>query len=238
MLKIADRDLKQLSTPAKALFIFSFFAILIFSVCNQTDTESVATDPAVEIVVPEGNGMPVLIDGVFQKGEWDDALQVQVSDIVKLYFKKFKGHLFIAMECNDVIAIVTNLFFAPDDSTIYQLHVSAQLGEITLKPGAPDEEDMDYVWGRTEGWYSNEIRWDVKKQQYLIDSAGVNEGEAFERSKFPSDGLEFQILQSKFGVDHLKFRAETIWAPNYNKPTVFPPGTTRKNLDSWTTLIL
>jgi hypothetical protein len=238
MLEFADRYLNRLRNLADASIIFSIWAILIFPACDQTDTESAVSDPAMEIAVPEGNGLPVLIDGIFQEGEWDDAMQVSATDIVTLYFKKFEGHLFIAMECEDIVGPVANLFFSPDDSTIYQFHVSAQLGEIMLKPGAPDEEDMEYVWGRTEGWYSNEVRWDVRRQQYLIDSAGVNQGEAFARTWFRNDALEFQFLQSKFGADRLKFRAEAIWAPNYDTPTVFPAGTTRKNLDNWTTLVL
>lgn len=227
--------LMKVKRPTIAVFTFSL--ILILAVCNQTDTSSPAADPSVEIAVPEGNGMPVLIDGVFQEGEWDDALQVQVSDTVVLSFKKFKGHLFIAMQCKGIVVPVANLFFSPDDSTIYQLHVSAQLGERILRPGTADEEDPAYLWGSTEGWYSNEIRWDVRKQQYLIDSAGVDDGEALARTRFPNDALEFQILRSKFGVDRLKFRAEAIWEPNFDNPTVFPANTTRKNLDGWTTLV-
>jgi hypothetical protein len=237
-MRLVGRVLSETKNPTKAFLIFSLITILIFSACGQTETESVDADPAVEIAVPEGNGLPVLIDGIFQEGEWDDALQVTATDIVTLYFKRFEGHLFVAMECKNIVGPVANLFFAPDDSTIYQFHVSAQLGEIILKPGAPDEEDMEYVWGRTEGWYSNEVRWDVRRQQYLIDSAGVDQGEAFERTWFRNDALEFQFLQSKFGIDRLKFRAEAIWAPNYDVPTVFPAGTTRKNLDNWTTLVL
>jgi hypothetical protein len=206
--------------------------------CSPADQNTPSTDPSVEIVVPDGKNMPVLIDGIFQGGEWDDAIRVQANDIVTLYCKKFNGHLFLAIGCKDMVAPVADLYFSPNDSTIYQLHVSAQLGEIILKPGASDQDDPQFAWGRTEGWYANEIRWDARKQQYLIDSAGVQEGEAFARSMYPHDAIEYQFLESKFGVDRLKFRAEIIWGPNYDTPTVFPANTERKKTDNWTTLIL
>jgi hypothetical protein len=94
------------------------------------------------------------------------------------------------------------------------------------------------VGGFTEGWYANEFRWDVQKERHLIESEGIDRSEALARAMYPTDAIEYQILLSKFGVNRVKFRAEVARAPDYDNPTVFPEGTTRKNLDNWTTLVL
>lgn len=237
MLRIVGRVLGETKNP-NYLFFILLAALFLMLGCGQTDEYTQTFNPSAEIAVPDGNGLPVLIDGIFSEGEWDDALQVSVTDTVKLYFKKFGGHLFISIPCKNMTTPVADLFFAPDDSIIYQLHVSAQLAEKRLNPNAPDEDEPRFRGGFTEGWYANEFRWDVQKQRHLIDSEGIDEGEALARAMYPTDGIEFQILQSKFGVDRLKFRAEVAWAPDYDSPTVFPENTERKKIDNWTTLVL
>ncbi|UCC79545.1 MAG: hypothetical protein JSW64_14970, partial [Candidatus Zixiibacteriota bacterium] len=209
----------------RTFITFFLFAILIFSGCDQTETDLSTADPSSMIAVPDGNGLPVLIDGMLTEGEWDDALQISVRDNVKLYFKKFGGHLFISIPCKNMTTPVVDLFFAPNDSIIYQLHVSAQLAEKRLNPNTSDEDDPRLRGGFTEGWYANELRWDVQRENHLIESEGIDRSEALARAMYPTDAIEYQILQTKFNVDRLKFRAEVAWAPDYDSPTVFPEGT-------------
>jgi hypothetical protein len=238
MKRLKGRIPNRAKIRTKAGIVISLFAILLLSGCSQTNEIPPPTNPSAEIAIPLGKGLPVLVDGIFQEGEWDDALQVQVSDTVKLFFKKFKGHLYISIPCKNMTVPSIDLFFAPNDSVIYQFHVSAQLAEKRLDPNDSDKDDPWFIGGFTEGWYANEFRWDVQMERHLMESEGIDRGEAVARAMYPTDAIEFQILQSKFGVDHVKFRAEVARAPDYDTPTVFPAGTTRKNLENWTTLIL
>ena len=38
-----------------------------------------------EIAVPEGNGVPVITDGIFSPGEWDDAHRLALTPSVQLF---------------------------------------------------------------------------------------------------------------------------------------------------------
>ena len=42
------------------------------------------------IKVSEGNSNPILIDGIFSKDEWQDAVTVRVNDSVTLYLKQLQ----------------------------------------------------------------------------------------------------------------------------------------------------
>jgi hypothetical protein len=48
-------------------------------------------DAPKRLTVPEGNGKPVLLDGIFAPGEWDDALKVPIHDRIDLFLKKIPG---------------------------------------------------------------------------------------------------------------------------------------------------
>ena len=45
-------------------------------------------DDTESIRVPDGNGKPVLLDGLFSPGEWEDAEKIDVHPNVSLYLKK------------------------------------------------------------------------------------------------------------------------------------------------------
>ncbi len=57
-----------------------------------------------EVRVPETDGRPVMIDGLFTDGEWDDALAITVSDTVTFLLKQEKGQVFIGVRCPGLIA--------------------------------------------------------------------------------------------------------------------------------------
>jgi len=185
--------------------------------------------------VPETNGAPVMVDGVFSEGEWDDALMVDVSEAVKLYLKQEKGNVFIGVRCIRLITPVVDLFIQPTGSEIHQLHASAQIGERVL--GGSVEEDPPWVWGHSPDWYANEVRWDRGLEARLV-AEGVSEGEAQYRAVFPSDGFEFQISAAKFESSEWRIRIEVPSAPDYDRPFVFPPETERRSTDGWLILSL
>ncbi len=190
--------------------------------------------PAVR--VPEGNGKPILIDGLFSPGEWDDALKIPIRPNVELLLKKTTGFIFMGIRYTPFTLSVVDLFVSPDGKAIRHLHVSAQLGERLLNDTAVPGKDPEFIWGDTTGWYANEIRWNERKVQALIKE-GKNGGEAQQASLYKYDGFEFQIRQSKFGSDEWLVRIETPLAPDWEKPVVFPEGTDTASTKGWLRLV-
>jgi hypothetical protein len=186
--------------------------------------------------VPEGNGKPILTDGIFTPGEWDDALKVPIRPNVELLLKKSAGFVFVGIRYIPFTLSVVDLFISPDGKAIRHLHVSAQLGERLLNDTPGTDDDPEFIWGDTTGWYANEIRWDERNVQAMIKE-GKDSGQAQEASLYKYDGFEFQIRQSKFGSNEWLVRLETPTAPNWAKPVVFPEGTDTVSTRGWLKLV-
>jgi len=202
--------------------------------CRNDQRETVAAD-AREIRVPEGDGRPVMTDGMFQPGEWDDVTTVRISPRMSLFFKRYQGHLYLGADARQVVSPSVDLFFASDSTRILALHRSAQLGEMVLTAGAPDSTDPEWVWGRTSGWYSNEGRWTYRMQDSLM-AAGMSWNDAFRIAGFPCEIAEFDILTSKLGTSRVLFRIAI--ESGDGSVVEFPAGTSRKNPAGWATLLL
>lgn len=187
--------------------------------------------------VPEGNGRPILTDGIFSPGEWDDALKIPIRPNIELLLKKSAGFIFIGIRYTSFTLSVVDLFISPDGKAIRHLHVSAQLGERLLNDTPGTAGEPEFVWGDTAGWYANEIRWNERKVQALIKE-GKNGGEAQVASLYKYDGFEFQIRQSKFGSGEWFVRLETPMAPDWEKPVVYPEGTDTASTKGWLKLVL
>lgn len=164
------------------------------------------------ITVPEGNGRPILIDGIFTPGEWDDALAVDLRPDLRLHLKKTAGFVFLGVEYSKTDARAfhdsVDVFISPDGTSIRQLHVGAQLGERTLNgtPGLDDDPPFD--WGETSDWYGNESRWSERNVDVLMKQ-GQTRPEAQAQSFFRSDGYEIQIRQAKFGSNEWRLGLRT-----------------------------
>jgi len=187
--------------------------------------------------VPEGNGKPILTDGIFSPGEWDDALKVPIRPNIELLLKKSAGFIFIGIRYTPFTLSVVDLFISPDGKAIRHLHVSAQLGERLLNDTPGTDDDPEFIWGDTTGWYANEIRWNERKVQAMIKE-GKDSGQAQEAALYKCDGFEFQIRQAKFGSDEWLLRLETPLAPDWEKPAVFPEGTDTVSTKGWLKLVL
>jgi hypothetical protein len=201
---------------------------------------SAAALPAQEdrtVRVPEGNGKPILIDGLFTPGEWDDALKMEIRPDIHLLVKKSAGFVFIGIRYHPFNGSIVDLFLSPDAKAIRHFHVSAQLGERLLNevPGAGD--DPEFTWGDTSGWYANEIRWNAAKVQALVKE-GKNQYEAQNESLYRYDGFEIQIRESKLGGESWLLRLESPGPPDWSKPVVFPEGTDAASTRGWIKLLL
>jgi hypothetical protein len=184
------------------------------------------------VIVPEGNGEPVLLDGLFAPGEWDDALKVRVHERVDLFLKKNAGHLFLGLKFKDGLGVIVDLWMTADDKTVYQFHSSGQLGEGTLTLPAADEWPGTRI-GYTKDWDANEIKSDNEKRAEW--QAAGRPAEGYRQTLFPSDGKEFQIVLSKFPSRGLKMRFR---AGEPEGLIVYPETTDLKSTSGWLELII
>ncbi len=191
-----------------------------------------------EIVkIPKGKGEPVLLDGLFSPGEWDDAWQRDLGSGVRLYLKKSGGHVYIGVRYSPFKGSVADLFISPDGRAIFHLHASAQIGERQVQETSGSWDNPEFVWGDTSDWYANEIRWNQKRMDQLIKE-GLGQNEAQAMSFYRYDGFEFQIRASKFSSKSWLFRVEAPIPPDWEHPIVFPAGTMMTKTNGWLRLIL
>ena len=184
------------------------------------------------LIVPEGNGKPVLLDGLFSPGEWDDALKVRIHERVELLLKTNSGNLFLGLKFEDAAGVIVDLWMTSDDKTVYQMHSSGQLGEGVLTLPSTDEWPGTRI-GYTRDWDANEIKADSKLKAEW--QAAGRPADGYRRVLFPSDGKEFQIVLTKFTGHRLKMRFR---AGDPKGLIVFPENTDLKTTDGWLELVV
>jgi len=209
-------------TASKSLIFLSIFLLGMISLTNAAEV----------IKVPDGNGKPVLLDGVFSPGEWSDAKKIDIHENISLYLKKYRGNVFIGVKVTPYKTFVVDMFISPDGTSIHHLHTSAQISERKVNEDSGPWDNPEFVYGYSVDWYANEIRWDHEKMQALMKQGKTKE-EAQEMSYFKYDGFEFQIKQSKFSSVQWLFRVEVPISPDWDKPIIFPSGTEMKSTKGW-----
>ena len=211
--------------------------MMFFTGCTETDRIVMDNDVITSIKIPEGNGNPVLTDGLFSEGEWEDAVAADIHEKVTLLFKKFRGHIFIGIKLPGETGPAVDLFISPESGGIHQLHVSAQLAERILSP-LPEGDDPPWVPGRTVDWYANEFRWDERKIQEIMAAENITRSQAFPQASYPCDGVELQIKASKFDGRVWRIRFVIFLPPDFENPVVYPPRSEEKNTSGWIELRL
>jgi pimeloyl-ACP methyl ester carboxylesterase len=204
---------------------------------STTSVPGSLEDDTKSIRVPEGNRKPVLLDGLFSPGEWEDAEKIDIHPNVSLYLKKYGGHIFIGIKITPHKTSVIDMFISPDGKSIHHLHASAQISERLVNENSGPWDNPSFTWGYSVDWYANEIRWDNGKMQDLMKK-GKSQNEAQEMSYFKYDGFEFQIKQSKFSSDQWLLRIEVPMAPDFDNPIIFPSLTEMKSTKGWIRLEL
>ena len=212
------------------------FGIMLTTALTLAPAGLLGQEGPARVRVPDWNGRPLLTDGVFSPGEWDDALAVQVQPGLQLLLKKSGDFVFLGFKYSPFAPVGGDLFISPDGKSVHHLHVSAQLGERRLNETSGLDDDQEFIWGDTTGWYANEVRWSEKKVQALMKE-GKKRGEAQEAAVYKYDGFEFQIRRSKFASDEWRIRLETRLPPDWSK-VVFPAGTVPGSTRGWLTLVL
>jgi hypothetical protein len=189
-----------------------------------------------EIRVPEGNGVPVITDGLFSPGEWDDAHRLALTPSVQLYFKQYRGVVFIGVRGDGPAGIgPSGLFLAVPGGPIHELHVSAQLAEKVLPATG---EAPPFRFGSTSDWYANEQRRDMQEAERL-QKEGKNPIEIIMATSYPSDGIEFAIRRSKLPGPRWLMRLGAS-ALEGGKPgwLVHPTGSAERTTEGWQVLRL
>lgn len=186
------------------------------------------------IIIPEGNGAPVITDGIFSPGEWDDALKIPLSEggEVTLHLKEYRGVVFIGVRGQ---LGPSELSLAVPNGPIRKLHVSYALYEVVLPAtGAEPRPRL----GFTTDWYANEFRRD-EDEFARLQKEGKDPRDIMRATSYPSDGIEFAIRRSKFHGQLWRMR---LWASAVvaDKPGMltYPPATAERSTDGWLELRL
>jgi len=190
----------------------------------------------VELALPQGDGSPVITDGIFSPGEWDDAGRVPLSDSVELRLKQYRGVVFIGLHALGSASVgPSELCLAAPGGPVHKLHVSFQLGEIIVPPTG---EPPPFRFGYTPDWYANEFRRDVDEAERL-QKQGKSPLEIIKATSYPSDGIEFAIRRSKLpGSRWLVRLGISLATAGQPGGLVYPAGTTERSTDGWQALRL
>jgi hypothetical protein len=189
------------------------------------------------IDVPQGDGDPVMLDGRFSPGEWDDAREVVVDDSVRLYVKQYRDHVFIGLRTPWSMLATTDLFVQAEPGVVYNLHASAQLGERRLTDTLWTDWEPAWHWGNAVDWYANELRFDR-----LVADSILRADSTFDRTRlrfrttYAYDGYEFQIRRSRFPGREWRIRVEARATVPNQTDRVFPRASTRHQPATWTVL--
>ena len=191
---------------------------------------------AVEIAVPQGDGSPVITDGIFSPGEWDDARRGPLSDAVELCLKQYRGVVFIGLHALGSASVgPSELCVATPGGPVHKLHVSAQLGEVVVPPTG---DAPPFRWGFAPDWYANELRRDMEEAERL-QKQGKSPLEIIKATSYPSDGIEFAIRRSKLpGSRWLVRLGISVAVAGRPGGLVHPAGTTERATDRWQVLRL
>jgi hypothetical protein len=169
------------------------------------------------IRVPEGRAVPVLLDGRFSPGEWDDAAAVRINDSMRLMVKQVAGHVYVAVASGARAGWPVDLYLRDASGVITQLHASMQIGERVHRDTLWAGETPAWRWGNHVDWIANEMKLDMTRPPG-----------AFAERLFPGDGTEYQIRRSRFGGREWRVRLEVQVQPETaTSQVLFPRGATR-----------
>lgn len=194
---------------------------------------------AAAVKVPQGNGVPVITDGTFSAGEWDDALAVPVADGVALLVKEYRGVVFVGVRGDRPSGQPggglppigpTEISLAAPGGPIRKLHVSFGLFEVDIPAAGPAPEGR---LGLTTGWYASELRRDETLFARL-QKEGKDPLAVMRATAYPSDGIEFAIRRSMLAGPVCLLR---LWASAMvgGRPgmVTYPPAAAERVTDGW-----
>ena len=88
---------------------------------------------------------PPVIDGVLDDGEWENAIQTQLSDGSEVFWLYSDGYLYVGINSEKIGAV--NLALIREDNRVWILHSSAALGSAIYEERTEDWElTQDFSW--------------------------------------------------------------------------------------------
>ncbi|MEW6365390.1 MAG: hypothetical protein AB1714_12240 [Acidobacteriota bacterium] len=131
----------------------------------------------VEVRMRAQDAVPVLINGRFGSGEWDETGAPEVEDRLLLILNQDRHYLYLGIRFLREMHTGIDLYLAGSSGTPRKLHVSSALGEAEFAAGVWG----DIQWGKNALWSANSIG--------LISENGA-------QKVVPLEGFEFQISKS------------------------------------------
>lgn len=186
------------------------------------------------IVVPQGKGDQIVIDGKFAEGEWDDALSFSIAGNRDVCFKVDSQTLYVGLRCAEPVVIgVCEIRFTENGKDFYLLHVSGRLGQgVSPVPG-----NRRFEMGDIKNWESNlSIEDETKAEAWVAAGRPIDKYvEVVEKV----DGKEFRIDREMLAGNRLKFTLGWIEIADDGKTTYnYPDDVSFENADNWVELIL
>lgn len=162
--------------------------------------------------VPRGE--PVMVDGMLEASEWDEALVRDLAGLARIRIKHSEQNVFLAFELLNSNDGALDIYLSPSPGEIYDLRASAKLGERKLA----DHAWPEWKWWNNTGWVANTSR---------VDS--------FEKRSFlPTKIREFQISRTKFQGTQWKFMVEIMTPADPTwKTTRYPPVAKTTDARDW-----
>jgi hypothetical protein len=187
------------------------------------------------VVVPEVHDNHVVIDGLFSKGEWDDAVRFPISEHFDICLKSNSGDLFIGLKsAKPVGVVVSELWITSNDKDICHLHSSMTLAEG--KMCFPIEEyKPSFVVDYSDGWEASCMKYNRAKHEGWIASGQPKGIENYDVIFDKLDGVEYKISQSKFSGSRVKLR---IVLREPEQSSAYPKDADLKSAQNWVKLLL
>ncbi|MDF1502230.1 hypothetical protein [Roseisolibacter sp. H3M3-2] len=183
--------------------------------------------------VPARPPVPVLIDGRFAPGEWDDAARAAVGPLDTLLVKEHAGHLYLGVVTARAHPVYVDLFVRDGGGALHNLHASMQLGERRLAAG-----DTTWTDARPATRWGNEVDWTANESKLRPDRPRAPGAPLDTSHLFPQRGREFQIRRARFPGARWRVRVELRDLAGREPDLVVPAGSTRRDPDGWLTLAL
>lgn len=163
-------------------------------------------------------GRTVMIDGKISPGEWSDAAHVDLPGGGRLFFKAASHYVYFAVQLPSGRTGFVDLYLAPGDGKLYDLHSSAKLGQRVFS-GAEWPEWS--TWWNNRGWVAN-----------------VSRVESFDQKKFLDENVrEFQIDRNYFAGHKWKIMLEISLAKGQDYTvTTFPTKGDTTHPETWLSL--
>jgi hypothetical protein len=216
------------------MFLFCFNSFVQESPQEKEDSYSAQSK---SIIVPAGRGDQIVINGIFSKGEWDDALKIPMSGRFDIYLVVDSGTLFIGMKSAEPLGmVVSEIYITSKENEFYNLHSSRTLGEGVIPFGQPPKFTVNYH----EDWEANFCEYDkVNYDKWVAEGKPLDDFERYDAIFEKTDGREYRISLNKFTGTNLKMVVGLIYTEGALKKNVrFPADADHENRDSWVELIL